>query len=325
MIDYIQIDYHFTDKDTPNLQDFQGVAPDKYGWKSIELKRVAPIGIKLNERMGILRVKGSFMYFLQGHNLTFCRDGFVSIIEWLNADFNINLWDGIIEQLEVCVIVEVEDTPYNYIRKHWEPKGWIVDDCKTTRYFKKGKALKKENAEIFIKMYDVRENLKFKCKGVDLELIGLKPKCNYLKFEIHYNKPHKYLNNGRWLRLRDVFTLQMQERLKNELKGYYGQIKREFVVTPPDNRGDLGTSTILAMYGMEKAVNSGQSVLNTQKEVYNIINQIPVFTQADKANRRREVKKVFDKLGQDVLDKWDLTKEINKVLDTEENIILFNV
>ena len=322
MIDYIRIDYHFTDKDTPNLQDFQGVSPDKYGWKRIELQGFAPIAIGLNERSGILRVKGSIMYFFQGHNFTFSRDGFIEVVEVVGDRFNINLWDGCVEELEVAVIVEVDRPPLSYIKNHWEPNGWWGSTYKTTRYFVKGKALKKENAELYLRMYDVGKNLRYKCRGMDLQEIGLISGKYYLKFEIHYNKPHKSLKRGGILRLRDVFTRQMQEGLKGDIRAYYGQLRRNYVVIPPNDRKTFDTSMIFAVYGLGKAVNSGQSILEAKKDICDMINQNPAFTKEDKANRRRGVKKVMDKVGDNAIDGWDLSGIINRQLEQEEIITL---
>jgi hypothetical protein len=171
-------------------------------------------------------------------------------------------------------------------------------------------------------MYDVGKNLKGKCKGVDLQQIGIGSGKHFLKFEIHYNKPHKYLNNGRILRLREVFTQRMQERFKEEIRAYYGQLKRDYVINPPNDRRAFDTSTILALCCVEKAVNSGQSQLETQREIYDKINQTAVFTDGDKINRRRGVKKVFDKLVGDITDRWDLSGIINEKLVQEEIITL---
>ena len=322
MIDYIRIDYHFTDKDTPNLQEFQGLLPDSYGWKRIEMQGYAPMTIGLNERSGVLRVKGSFMYFLQGHNFTFSRDGFIDVVEYVGNRFNVNLWDGCVEELEVAVIVEVDSTPLSYIRSHWEPKGWWGNTYKTTRYFVKGRALKKESAEVFLKMYDVGENLRYKCKGLDLLQIGLKSGGCYLKFEVHYNKPYKYLNKGGVLRLKDIFTEQMQRRLKEQIRAFYGQLRRDCVVVPPCDRKVLDTSMIFAVYGLQKAVNSGQSIMDAKRDIYEMINQNPAFTKDDKNNRKTGTKRVMDKVGDIAIDRWDLSGVINKKLEQEEIITL---
>ena len=46
------------------------------------------------------------------------------------------------------------------------------------------------------------------------------------------------------------------------------------------------------------------------------------FTKEDKANRRRGVKKVMDKVGDNAIDGWDLSGIINRQLEQEEIITL---
>ena len=110
-----------------------------------------------------LVIKGSALYFIQGHNFTYDKHSFNEAIDQMGAFLGIDLWGCDVDEFEAGVIFEVYDDPKEII-KHTRPgKGMVVDDNpKDKGKMKKSTCKSFNDKEAYRKLYDAGRNIKNK-------------------------------------------------------------------------------------------------------------------------------------------------------------------
>ena len=222
MIDFVEATKCLC-KDTPFLGHCKPFPCklNQYGWETYTLQGCREMEVHWNPEVGLLRVKGSLPYFIQGHNFAFPNKDFVESVEVLSNLLGVGLWDAGLDAFEYGVIFPVGGKPSDFIRNHYAPKKAHL--CMNERGKDKGCFRWWEDSSESIKLYDAGKNIKMKQGMRAREVIedsGYNPECEYLKFEVHFKKPH-LLNNGRDLTLEALQNPQFLQSLSSILMEQY--------------------------------------------------------------------------------------------------------
>lgn len=183
MIDYISASSFIDCKVNPNFSNCELEAVYNSGWQRYSLNGCKKLQLDWHEDMRMLRLKGSILYYWQGHNISFDKKGFVDAIEYISKTSNCSLWRFNIDAFEYGKILNVELNPKDYIKHHS-----VSTSAKLNLYENnkdKGKLKGWENTEVRLKMYDARTNFEVKAdidKHDVLEALGY-TEGNLLKWE----------------------------------------------------------------------------------------------------------------------------------------------
>lgn len=119
MIDFISIIKPTTGKDTPYFGNCQMVAAYPEGSARYRLEGCEGIDI-FHKPESYLQIKGSIMYYFQGHNFTYSHEAFIEAINHISKLLHVDLWNSYVKGFEYGVIMEVEEKPK---RLHSTPQG----------------------------------------------------------------------------------------------------------------------------------------------------------------------------------------------------------
>lgn len=317
MFDFIQIKKYLSQDERPFFVHCRLEHEHVSGWRKYILTGCRNIELHWNPNSRCLCLKGSIMYYWQGHNFSFDPQGFIEAINHIGRLVHLSLWDGVVEQLEFGVIFRVETHPKNYIMKHLvatKEKLTPVDNPKDRRKFRRW-----EDKNITLKMYDEGANIRLKQNIQERKFVeesGWMPKYDYLKWECRYNKL-SILNGGRDLSLSELLSEQWQAFFKKDLIRQYGRLHPLRNVLVPSKKKALKTNDILLLEEVQYMINKGESIESVRKRKYEFVNSLPLAKQ-DKDARRREINKLFDRIQEDDECLWNLVQKIEDALSEDE-------
>lgn len=316
MIDFIQVTKHLGNKDKLFLGHLEHEAQYSSGWNKYLLKGCEKIEIYWNPENSILRLKGSIMYYWQGHNFSYSKEGFLKAIEHINRILNVNLWDSIIQAFEYGIIMRVKYKPKEYIKRHSAGKAEKL--IMNEKGKDKGNFRWWVDSNVSLKMYDASKNILMK-QGTDRKTIieeeGWNPEGHFLKWEAHYLKP-EILNHGKGLMLANLMNPQWENIFKEDLYSQYKRLIPMKTIITPTNKKDLGTSSLILLTMAESEINNGATLQEVKKRLYDKINIIPdsVLSKADKDSRKRQIKIIIDRIKESPESDWDLSKGLEETL-----------
>ena len=266
---------------------------------------------------GDVKLKGSVPYFFQGNNFTFDRKKFVQAIDYINTLTNIDFWQSDIDEFEFGVIMEVPTTPRNYIIHHTAKHGEKL--VQNEKGKDKGKFRWWEDKFVSLKLYDAGRNIKAKQNETRKQVIrnaGWDENKEYIKFEIHYKKPHLCLNNGRALKLYCLANPAWEDRLKKDLFEQYQRLNPYKDITMPTDKKNFGTPNIYAYTLTELAINiMDYSPEDVKGLLYNTINAPNnPLSKSDKDARKREVRKIQGAMQNPSESQWDLRNNLQEAI-----------
>lgn len=322
MIDYIAITKHLEDKDMINTVHLQMVASYISGWYKYFLEGCTQLEIWINPTLSLIKLKGSISYFFQGHNFTFSNKAFCEAIGILNLMLKCNLWDAEVNAFEFGVIIEVKHQPKMYIQNHREKaKEKLIINEKSRD---KGSFRWFTDKNVILKLYDAGKNIQYK-QGIEMKEIikeaEWNPKSKYLKWEIHYKRPHIVLNNGKELKLADLVTPKWNNILKEDLFIQYQRLIPQKTLILPTNKKHLTSADIILLELVENKLNEGYTIQEIKKILYTRINNISnqTLSENDKKARKRQVRVLIDNLTESEKSTWDLSDSLsNKIFQKSE-------
>lgn len=316
MIDFIKVTKSLYGKDSVFLEHCQFDAVFYSGWQKYLIEGCERLTLWYNPDSEIIRLEGSIIYYVQGHNFTYSTKSFYEGIKHLNNILRIDLWDSIVEEFEFGIITKVESKPHNYILNHEvQPKEKLQIEEKRRdkggfRWYKgKGKVLK---------LYDAGKNMMYKQgkrKREIVESAGYNHFDNFIKFEVHYTKP-EILNNGQPLSLFDLVNPEYKDIFKEDLYKQYKRLLPVESLKAPCNKADISTADILMFAIVEELASKGVSLPNVKKRLYKLVNSFSndVLSKADKDSRKRQITALYKKINKDNLSRWDLSEKIKQAL-----------
>lgn len=315
MIDFIVTTKHLRGKDTPNFADLQYQSENKSGWIDYAIMgNNNKVDVAYNPQLAEIKILGSLMYFIQGHNLTFDKRKFTEAVKYISSAIDIDLWDSNVLSFENGVITDVSLKPKEYIKHHKAQKKSglnIYENSKDDGCFRSW-----ENSSIKLKMYDVGKNAKQKLsREVRAGIEGWNADTNYLKFEVVYKKPY-LLNKGDGLLLADLVNPKWELILADDLVyKYTDNLEPMKSLLLPNDKKDLSTSDLFAGVLTEFALDNGKDLADVKKMLYDKVNSIPdtLFSDCDKKARKRQIRATLDKLEEAPQSQWDLSEKLECV------------
>lgn len=318
MLDYIEITKHLQGKDKPFLGYLQQEAVYASGMVRYFVNGCRKMEIDYNPNNQILKLKGSPLYFSQGHNFTYNKEKYIESIEYVSKLIEVELFDSDLDILESGVILNVEAKPKYIISGHLPDKSLKMrentKDKGSIKYF--------YDQILDLKLYDAGKNIQHK-QGLTMKDIikqsGWNPEGYYLKFEAHYKKPHLYFNKGVSIKLAEIFLPKWDNRLKEDLFLQYQRLKPMKTIEIPNKKNELSTGVIILIELAELMANKGKDEI--KKILYERINSIPetVLSSEDRKARKRQVNAMLEKIGEASTSKYDLTELLSTALNIEEN------
>lgn len=316
IIDFIQISQYLTEHFKPvsaliKLDWINGSGVERYSIKGQKL-----VEITYSRRIRKLTIKGSVMYFMQGHNFTYDNQLFIEGLKIIGAHCEVDLLGFEVEAFEFGSVIHTAIVPKEIIAKHSAgDKLTPHADAKYKGYFKYF-----EDANVRIKMYDVGRNPLNKLGkpiGEIISEIGWNPKNNYLKMEAHYKRPDKLFGQ---LYARDLINPDKQETFRHNLYSQYKRLKPMKSIIYPTNKKDLSSIDIVLIELAERLINSGENQEEIKKVLYNRINSFSAdeLKKTDKDSRKRQIKARIGKLKVAENSKWDLSEELKDALFSEQ-------
>ena len=320
MVDYLQATTSFNGKVSTILPHLG--SPDAVfssGWSKYYINGCERLALWIHPIHQVMRLEGSIPYYWQGNNFSFNQDSLLQAINYLSSYLKIDLWKAELNTFEYGVIMEVQMKPKEYILHHSAKPSEHLQ--LTEKEKDNGNYRNWSDKAVKLKMYDAGRNILHK-QGEDRKEIireaGWQPEGDFLKWEAHYLKP-EYLNKGVALHLYDLMSQDWINTFKEDIYLQYKRLLPMRNIILPDNKKDLSTADILAITIAEQALNEGQPLEALKKILYARINSIPeeVLTKADKDLRKRQVKKILEKLKESPESRWDLSEQIQKALEAE--------
>jgi len=319
MIDYISASTFLSDKDNPNFTNCELEAVYKDGLRRYTLRGCQRIEIDWHQNMRMLKIRGSIMYFWQGHNITFSKDGFFEAINFIGDALNVNIWGFVIDAFEYGKVLPVEQKPKDFILRHSAlPSSKLVLNEKPRD---KGKFRWWEDKNASLKMYDAGANFNAKAKvdkKVLLEKLGYSGK-QLLKWEAHYKKP-SVLNKGEPLIVADLMNPEWERKVSKDLYHQYKRLIPMATIITPNNKSFLSTSDIVMQELLQLNQNEGKSLNEVKKMLYARINSISdeILSKADKDARKRQIKAILGRVQVSPQSQWDLSEKLSAVLNEIE-------
>lgn len=317
MIDYIQVAKHVWDKDRLFLGHLELEAQYSSGWSKYRLDGCEKLELYWNPETSILRLRGSIMYYWQGHNFSYSKKGFFEAIECINRMLNVNLWASTVQAFEFGVIMEVDHKPKEYIKRH--------DAFQNENLTKEEKGKDKGNfrwwddVNVKLKMYDASKNILMKQgykRRTVIEKEGWNPEGYFLKFEAHYKKP-EVLNHGKILVLADLVNQKWKAIFKEDLYMQYKRLKPMRTIIKPTTKKDLNCTNILLIGIVNSVLDRGGSIEDAKERVYALVNELDALNKMDKDQRKRQYKLFLEKIKESPESDWDLSEKLEKSLSEE--------
>lgn len=319
MIDYISV-IKYLDKDNPFMGHCNQLAAYSNGWQQYVLEGCERMKVFWNPETRLLKLQGSLMYFWQGHNFSCSKPDFVQAVEYIQGVLQVGLWDSEITAFEYGAIVEVEHYPKQYIQSHHaRAKVHMVENEKGKD---EGCFRWWENSTEKIKMYDARKNILLK-QGMHrrdvIQEAGWDPEKRYLKFEVHFLKPHM-LNNGKAVLLEDLLNPSFYHKLHTILLEQYKLLAPMKTLQIPTTKKNLSCADIVLLAYVEGYINvEGNSPAAALKALNKRVNSIPdeILSKADKDGRKRQIKALFAKVKEAPESQWDISDKLEAALEQE--------
>ena len=308
MIDYIELIKYIQNNEILNLGHLQLEAEYNGGMKKYFVKGCRQMEIQYNSQQHIFKLKGSPLYFIQGHNFTWDKQLFIEALKYIGNLIGISLFDCTIDKFEYGKIIEVESKPQRIISGHLAGNGLTMDekskDKGNIRYF--------NDNNVSLKLYNAGINIQHK-QGLKMKDIiqkaGWNPKGNFIKFEILYRKPHLSLNKGIGLLLSDILLPSFEKLMKEDLNNQYQRINKMKSIEIPSTKKELFSSDIILLTLAEIALNQGTDLKNL---IHSFIKAIPeeVLNFEDKKARRKQIKALLEKVHSSCINEFDISKLI---------------
>lgn len=315
-IDFIEATL-FTGKDTPFFGCMKKIASYESGNVKYILNGCEKIEVIFNEESGKLVLRGSIMYFMQGHNFTYSKKLFVEGVNYVGKLLHLNLWNMMINIFENGVVVKVKKNPKDYIQHHREGRGMqLYETPKDAGNFRSF-----NDKYVERKFYNAGRNIMHK-QGVTMKQViegaGWNPDAHYIKWEMHYLKPECLLNDGKGLHLSDLVNPDWEKKFDADLYNQYCKIKPMKTIISPTDKADLHTLDFFAIELVETKMNEGKTLEEVRKILYDRINSSSVLSKADKDARKRQVKATLEKFQQSEISEWDLKEELRQAIFGDE-------
>ena len=315
MLDYIEITKHIQGKNKPFLGHLQPEAVYSSGMEKYFVEGCRKMQIEHNPNTQSLKLKGSPLYFIQGHNFTYNKDSYIEGLKHIEDLLEMDLFDSDLDSFEYGIILKVDTKPKYLIAGHNAGKGLLMrtnpKDRGGIRYF--------EDKMLQLKLYDAGRNIKHKqgmtMKGIIKEA-GWNPNGNYLKVEAHYKEPHKLLNDGRAIRLANIFLPKWEKRLKEDLFEQYQRLEPMKTIELPTNKSELSSADIILLSLAEVSINQG---IDLKRTLFEKINSIPenILNMEDKKARRRQINKLLERIETAPKSMYDLSDLLASALVKE--------
>lgn len=315
MIDYLETTAHFIGKDTINLGLCKHESSYSSGWEKYSLQGCEKVEIWYHEQLRMMRMKGSIMYFMNGHNFMFDKVQFLKGINIVGRILNVEMWESELDVLEYGTIITTQMQPREYITHHTAGDGLVMDE----RPKDKGHCRFFNDSNLDLKMYDAGRNIMMKQDMNRREIIegcGWDADGNYLKWEAHYRKPEKRFNKGQAITLSMMMNPAFEQVLKEDLFYQYTRLIPMKTLIEPTSKKDLSTSDIILQMLAEEKINNGSTIEEVKKMLYSRINAIPdeILAKSDKDSRKRSIKALLDKIQTSEASKYDLSEALQKQL-----------
>lgn len=276
------------------------------------LKGCREMEVDYNPQQSNIKVKGSPMYYIQGHNFTYDKQNFIEAIKHIEGLLHIGLFDSYLERFEYGKIMRIEKKPQWIIEGHLPGNGLVMDerskDRGNIRYF--------NDSTISAKLYNAGLNIQHK-QGLKMKEIiqqaGWNPLDFFIKFEVVHKKPHISLNNGKGLILSDIFVPSFEKILKADLYNQYQRIKKMKSIEIPSSKKDLSSGNIILLAMAEMALNEGKDLKNM---IHSLLKSIPeeVLSSEDKKARRKQIKAMLEKIHSSENSEYDLSVQLAEAL-----------
>lgn len=277
------------------------------------------INIVIDEDNKRVEIKLSMMYCMQGHNFTFNRRIFMEGVRLLCEALHINLWKASVEELEFGVIMEVEEAPSQYIKSHHAKSKQKLREDEKKRDVYNCRFWNDKQSKIYMKMYDAGKNLIEKTsKTVRNSIENYNAESHYLKFEIHYNRSHLSLNNGRIIFLYQLLTPSLIARLKEDLFLQYQRLYAMRKPLPPQKKKEAVSSYLLFRQLLEYGSCLGKSPTEIKEDYYAAMRLCSLLNINDIKSRQASYRNIEKKvIFEDGKSRYDLTEYIISVLKKE--------
>jgi hypothetical protein len=312
MIDYIELIKCLRDGETLNFGHLQLEAEYNGGLKKYYVRGCRQMEIQYNPQQHIFKLKGSPLYFIQGHNFTWDKQLFIEALKYIESLIGITLFDCVVDKFEYGKIMEIESRVERVISGHFAGNGLSMDerskDRGNIRYF--------NDSLVALKLYNAGINIQHK-QGLKMKDIiqqtGWNPKGNFIKFEILYKKPHISLNKGKGLRLSNILLPSFEAILNNELVNQYKRLNKMKSIEMPSSKKELYSSDIILLTLAEIALNQGK---DTKKLIHAFIKAIPenVLSSEDKKARRKQIKVLLEKVHSSGASEFDISEQLIRIL-----------
>lgn len=313
MIDFLKA-HIFIGKDSVFFDYLDKKCEYSNGWVYYTLKGCKDIEVRYNAEIGWLEIKGSIMYFAQGHNFTYDEALFVSTIDYIGKMLKVDLWDMTLDEVEFGIILKTTKPPKYYIKNH-RPKKGLTQHEKKNNYLFRWWDDNKESLNL--KMYDAGRNIQHK-QGMTMKNIikeaGWNPSDYFLKLEVHYKKPEKVLNRGCGIKMADLLNPKWIDAFSKDFIRQYNKLIPMKTICKPKDKKELSTIDIFARELVESKINEGISIQEVKKAIYERINASALLSKADKDARKRMVNTTLDKLEESESSEWDLKDMIQEEL-----------
>lgn len=312
MIDFIELTKVLRNGEILNLGHLHLEAEYASGLQKYFIKGCRSMVLDYNPQLRYIKIKGSPLYFSQGHNFTWNKQTFTESIQYIEKLIGISLFDSIVERFEYGKIMRVEQKPQRIISGHLAGSGLTMEertkDKGNIRYF--------NDKFVALKLYNAGINIQHK-QGIEMKDIiqkaGWNPKDNFLKFEVHYKKPHLSLNNGRGLTLSDILLPSFEKTMKADLYNQYKRLEKMKSIEMPSTKKELFTSDIILLALAEVSLNQGK---DPKKLIYSFIKAIPeeVLSTEDKKARKKQVKALLEKIHASEVSGFDVSEKFTDII-----------
>lgn len=313
-LDYIEIS-KILDKDKPNLEYLQREAlypnAERYsfqGCKKIEIWNFP----ERNQ----LSIKGSFPYFINGHNFYSSLEDWKEGLDYLSSCLNLNLYSGLIEAFEFGTIQEIPFPENAFLRNHIRIPGMEAKE-----YLKGHIITGKEfiSPSLKVKLYDSSRNIKSKLdKPLQEEisrLWGWDREKHYIKLESHYRKPEALFMGN--IYLHEILSPEIQYKLKKELLSIYKQIMKIGNSILPERKADInaGTLPLIILKELESVYH-----FRTEEMLKAKLKEIPeeILSPADKKARQKILRDNLKKISISGNSEFDISELLEAKIQQEE-------
>ena len=316
MIDFMTLRKELNKNEVLFIQNLKWLKTNKKGYHYLLTGEFTPLNVRYDVDNSFVEISGSLMYYMQGHNFTFSKQAFIDAVKKIGNKLHLNLWDASVIELEFGIIMEVEETPETYIKSHhFKKKEKLVEDAKMrdSKYFKWWK-----DGNVSIKMYDARRNLMTKVsKQIRDEIEDFNHNSKYLKFEVHYNKPHIVLNHRKEVKLSTLIMPTWIDRLKEDLLLQYGRLETAIGLVPPKCKSDISTADWFLRGIIQNGLFQGKSPEYIKRMLYEILRSYQVLNLYDRKARQRQFLEA-NRLIEYESKSYDLTDKIIQAFSLHE-------